>query len=1815
MNERTTAEVSPPGGSSRCLGHRDSGEGDCGIKQMAYTGKTSETVGRKAMGAKVLTYYASPAAGYFASVFAKKGKISERKNMKKRIKKSVKRILAVLLVLVMCMSMVDVTTFTSKAEETDGTAQNTAAEKTEESDTSETVSDEQEEEPSPAESSETEARTPAAETSEPAPSEPGTPPAEPESPAAEAVTEKPSAEKAPEKPSAETVPAEPADGSVPAEPEKPSVETQTPEESVSSNTLSADKVPAAETAEDTGKEDEKEEQIKDLLSRIQTILAQIPDAGSLKGTEEEAEALNELGQTLSELYEECLEYPEDGRVEAAQKELADAIAGLQELLGLAAELLADEEADSALSKLKEAIASAKDGSVTIVSLAGDITGMKTEDIITIPGGKNIILNMDGHSITVAGDFTGRPFVNEGTLTITGNGTIDSSASEQGGYGAVNNKGTLTVENGIFKGATDANGACIRNTGASAVLVVKDGTFEKATSAIYNEGTATLHDGTYTGTTCSSCNSTVWSYTIRNVSEESHMVINGGTYTGTQGAVSAAVGYLEVNGGTFETVDCGEKHGAVFYALYAAGERGKVQCIINDGTFISGAAADKKRPAVLIGNDNTNGDGGINADAVSHVYGGDFQAAEGVSALKISENTAAASIIHGGTYSFLSEDIEKYLDPAVKTATAEDGTIQVVPRTAEDGDVKAKAGDACYTSLQEAVDKAEKGSVVTLLADEISESVTISEGKEIILDLNGKTLTGTVDEKTGKMSNVITNHGTLTIQDTAGKGSVTGGKDTGDGIALVNSEGAVCTVLSGTIQRKDDNTFGNYTVQNMGTMYIKGGLITNNSNASNLVVNFGNKGGSYINGYKAHLEISGGTLKQDLMSALKNDPGTYLKISGTATLIERQATNKPDAFACNLYGTVEMDGGSITTNGVIPVFSWKEGNTEFKSSFTITGGTINCNMLEANNGIQWSGTDGHAWVVNTPENYPVLTISGDAQINADQILAVTVLSEGKLTTVKNGQLAWIKISGGSFSKAVKQEYCVEGYGPVTLADGRYGVSKIEVAEVNGQTYPTLQSAIDAANGGIVKLLKDVNESVTVKAGVTAVLDLNSRTLTGAVDEKTGKMSNVITNQGTLTIKDSGTGGTIMGGTGTTVSGKLEDGKTNDPGRDGVALVNSKSGTCTVESGIIKRGDNGTFGNYTVKNEGTMEIAGGTITNGSSKSSMVGNFGTLTVSGGTLEQKTYVALINKPNAVLNITGGNINGDESGNSEVVLVYGTADVSGGKLTGHSISVYAYDDNPGKNSFGQIQSKLTVSGKAEIEVDEVRTVAWDLGGTGSNWPSHLPEIEITDDAQISGEVFVAKKVGNKGPESPVSKIPEGEKDETYGKITISGGIFDQDQKESYVVEGKELREEGGKYVVRVKRCAEHTYGEAAVTKEATCTEAGEKTSVCTVCGFELTEEIAALGHNWENGKCSRCGIECAHEYGEAVVTKEPTCTEAGEKTSTCGICGAKKTESAAALGHNWKDGTCTRCGLSHLSVTTEKIGTDGSVPSVQLVLAEEEVPDTLLENADQDRMENGASVQIHMTVEGLPGSRVPAADKKLMDDKAQSGKLKISNYLDINLYKIIDGEKTRITNTKKKVPVEIGIPSGLSASGYTFKVLRIHDGQITVLNCSKNSRKGMLTIETDRFSTYAVAYKKAASASSSSSGSTRTRRNEDPVPAPAPAAVTPASTAPAAGRTTVRPAAQAAGTETAEAETPEEAVSEENGQSEDADTSSETEEDAEERTVENPDEQTPLAPEPVIEGAGANRMLPVIPILIALLAAGFFFFLFLKRRKEKEEA
>ena len=86
----------------------------------------------------------------------------------------------------------------------------------------------------------------------------------------------------------------------------------------------------------------------------------------------------------------------------------------------------------------------------------------------------------------------------------------------------------------------------------------------------------------------------------------------------------------------------------------------------------------------------------------------------------------------------------------------------------------------------------------------------------------------------------------------------------------------------------------------------------------------------------------------------------------------------------------------------------------------------------------------------------------------------------------------------------------------------------------------------------------------------------------------------------------------------------------------------------------------------------------------------------------------------------------------------------------------------------------------------------------------------------------------------------------------------------------------------------------------ATCARDGVKTGKCTGCGDTVTSVIPATGkHSWDSGK----------------VTKEPDCTEKGEKTFTCTVCNTTKKEDIKELGHQYtvpkehKDVTCTEDG------------------------------------------------------------------------------------------------------------------------------------------------------------------------------------------------------------------------------------------------------------------------------------------------------------------
>ena len=117
--------------------------------------------------------------------------------------------------------------------------------------------------------------------------------------------------------------------------------------------------------------------------------------------------------------------------------------------------------------------------------------------------------------------------------------------------------------------------------------------------------------------------------------------------------------------------------------------------------------------------------------------------------------------------------------------------------------------------------------------------------------------------------------------------------------------------------------------------------------------------------------------------------------------------------------------------------------------------------------------------------------------------------------------------------------------------------------------------------------------------------------------------------------------------------------------------------------------------------------------------------------------------------------------------------------------------------------------------------------------------------------------------------------------------------------------------------------------KAATCTAIGWNAyDTCSRCDYSTYKELSALGHDFVNGsyehdndshwkKCSRCDATDTkdfHDWDSGKVTKEATCTTAGNKLYTCPTCGATKDETISAKGHdlvshNAQAATCTAIG------------------------------------------------------------------------------------------------------------------------------------------------------------------------------------------------------------------------------------------------------------------------------------------------------------------
>lgn len=716
--------------------------------------------------------------------------------------------------------------------------------------------------------------------------------------------------------------------------------------------------------------------------------------------------------------------PAEGPADDLTGNSEDGAAGESDAALTAADTSYVAEVDGQQYETLQAAVDAVQGSGTI-ELTSSIA---LSDQVTIDSGKTIILDMNGETLSIGfSDSSKNLIVNNGTLTITGDGTFD--ATEATSYkGFINNYGTLTVENGTFQIADKAMTVHLRNQDGGKA-VINGGTFSGGativrsfegsnttitggsfTNSVYPavdvNGETLITGGIFTNTSCSRCDSQNWGYTVRSgvdndpdakltitPSSEGSVVV-----TGTQGALSATAGTMEVNGGSYKTVDCAQKHGAVFYALYVAGEAGAVQVVVNDGTFVT----EGKQTAVLVGNSN---DGGLKEQAVLQIRGGQFSAPEGIPAYKVDVALGGLNIT-GGTFS--SKVDEQYL--AEGLGQDANGTVGKV----EEGFAAVRIGDTYYQTLAKAIAEAKENDTITLLreVDLGSDKVTIN--KAVTLDLNGCTLTSSNATNT-----LWLEASRVTVQDSKGNGKI---QNTGSGsnniAVVVNGQGTEAYFKSGTVS-------GNYAVfiQNGAKAVIDGGKYTGTYGIN--TVGTGNEAN------KTAVEINGGEIQAVAFAVAGNGSADYTETVITGGRLESTEGNviyHPQVGDLTIKGDAELIGpngvqycgaGTLTIaeNAVItatlPFTEFPTKPASQGDGSTDDGAALS--VVSRGGGYQG---EGQTMTVNITGG--TLTSRNNAAIAVYRLERVN----GQWTTNENTKivsyLAALTVSGGNFSAGSKKD---------------------------------------------------------------------------------------------------------------------------------------------------------------------------------------------------------------------------------------------------------------------------------------------------------------------------------------------------------------------------------------------------------------------------------------------------------------------------------------------------------------------------------------------------------------------------------------------------------------------------------------------------------------------------------------------------------------------------------------------------------------------------------------------------------------------------
>ncbi len=957
--------------------------------------------------------------------------------------------------------------------------------------------------------------------------------------------------------------------------------------------------------------------------------------------------------------------------------------------------------------------------------------------ITIESGGTLTFNstydMMGGSVTVNGTLiVAKGGV--GTTTVNNGGVMTVSGGAAQYKTTVNEGGTLTVSSGSVNELTVAGGTA----------TISGGSVSEAT---VTSGTLTVSSGTVSTTTFNVTGGTV-NVTGGTLTVGDELKISGGTVNVSGGTIgtSSAQAAITVSDGVLNVSD-GAVNGTI--ALTGSGSvtisGGTVttnsSTLENSITVASSATGTLTITGGTVTNNSKMSDDDKNTTAVSV------------------ESESATVTVTGGTF---SSDVKSYTSGTVTDNG--DGTYTVTTTTYVATVTDSNGDVTSYTTLAAAAEYANTAAAsasnstttttITLLDNvTLTEKITLTNTSSkltnyLVLDLNGKTITGNVANDYVIYIGASNSNGYVTVKN----GTINAGS-TAYGAIQVDCENVQLDTLTLSSQ-----------MAGHGTLLINAvkGNSTYPSTLTDITINT-------VDG--ACLETATGTVVNQ----------TILYINGTNTFTQTMSEGTAASVASKSAAVYLDTCGTILRVNSTATVNW----TSAGYGVYFAGGVSTTKMpkIQMYGGGKIDGELGGVYIGSGMPSNATLTF----YVYSGSTIAV----DGGLTSEASISNGGYDIYDGSYEYDLDDSYVPSGYECVLDTDstsdtyGRYIINTVILAQVyNGNTligeYNSLSGAISAASDGYtVKLVKDITLSSYISITKKVTIDMNGHDITYSSSVTSTNYIfalNTTGSQNTLTLTNSqSTGGNITNNsTFDSSSSKLD------------LVVYVARGNLVVEDGVTLTSTNGyavyvggfstaSYNNGTI--QATATINGGTVSGGVAGVVMWGDqknatsYGpVLTVNGGTISGGNYgisgngtsgygptfiyieggtisgnTAIFHPQQGTIKVSGDNtaINGTEAGiqmcSGNLTVSGGTITVTGGGDTSNKTGDGAIPDGAAvsivNRSYPGGTPTATITGgifKSATNVAAVQAYTWS-SNTYSDWD------EAGDYVNISGGHFTTK--------------------------------------------------------------------------------------------------------------------------------------------------------------------------------------------------------------------------------------------------------------------------------------------------------------------------------------------------------------------------------------------------------------------------------------------------------------------------------------------